>query len=33
MGNKDCHYEKQVYPITNNAGVVTELYVSWVKTP
>jgi hypothetical protein len=32
IGNKDCHYEKQVYPVNNATGTVTDVYVTWAKT-
>lgn len=33
LGDKDCHYEKQVSPISNDRGRVTDVFVSWIKVP
>lgn len=31
LGDKGCHYEKTVAPVKNNAGHVTDVYVTWQK--
>ena len=31
LGNKDCHFEKVVTPIKNDAGRVTDVYISWTR--
>ncbi len=33
LGDKDCHYVKQVSPISNDRGRVTDVFVSWIKVP
>jgi hypothetical protein len=31
LGNKHCHYKKQIEPMSNERGLVTDVYVSWNK--
>jgi hypothetical protein len=33
LGDKGCHYEKQVQIIRNERGIVTDVYVNWDKVP
>jgi hypothetical protein len=31
LGDKGCHYQKQVAPLKNEKGVVIKVYVMWEK--
>jgi hypothetical protein len=33
LGSKGCHYEKRISPVTNRAGAVTDVFVTWDKVP
>ena len=33
IGDKACHYTKQVIPVRDDSGHVTTVYVTWEKVP